>query len=409
MSQRKRLFGLLTYMTLLAACSGQAGTLPAVLATAIPTTSAAPATRAAASTATPIPTTSQVTVPPDLPVAASPALARIDFQDAHDGWGIAVNANGSVLRTVDGGNSWLNATPAGIGPIGLSAVLAVLDTQHVWVLTPGTDFFSGTLYRTRDGGISWSSNNVPFAGAFIQFQDGLHGRALAERGAGAGSEAVELFQSSDGGASWTSVFHNDPGLSGSSDSLPLAGIKNGMTFFDGQTGWVTGSLPADGNVYLYVTHDGGVSWSQQALPLPAGYEKYQYLAQAPVFFGKDGWLPLTVYRSGTTDQTFFSSQDGGQTWTGNPANAGSVIKPCLPAFANARQLWCWDGGSSLYSSSDGAQTWTASNPGLDLGGNLSQLEFVPGYTGWALTRLDEAGHSQLYRTTDGLHWTSLIP
>jgi hypothetical protein len=36
------------------------------------------------------------------------------------------------------------------------------------------------------------------------------------------------------------------------------------------------------------------------------------------------------------------------------------------------------------------------------------LEFVPGFTGWALTQLDNAGHSQLYRTTDGMNWTPLI-
>ena len=44
------------------------------------------------------------------------------------------------------------------------------------------------------------------------------------------------------------------------------------------------------------------------------------MAQAPVFFGKEGFLPLTIYRSGTTDLTFYTSQDGGLTWTGDPAN-----------------------------------------------------------------------------------------
>jgi len=396
-------------MAVLAACSARASTVTLSLPTATSPASAIPATPMPASTDTSIPTASQAAIPPALPVLASPVLARIDFQDAHNGWGIAVNANGYVLRSVDGGSTWLNATPPGIGPIGLSAGLTVLDTNHAWVLVPGTDFFSGTLYRTSDGGISWSSNTVPFGGALIQFQDGRIGRALAGRGAGAGSEAVELFQTSDGGATWTSLFHDDPGQTGSSDSLPLAGIKNGLTFRDTRTGWVTGSLPADGQVYLYITHDGGITWSHESLPLPAGYQATQYLPQAPVFFGQDGFLPLTIYRAGTTDLTFFTTQDGGLTWTGDPANAGTVIKACQPAIADARQLWCWDGGDRLYSSTDGAQIWAVTNPGLDLGGNLSRLEFVPGFTGWALTRLDENGHSQLYRTTDGIHWILVSP
>jgi photosystem II stability/assembly factor-like uncharacterized protein len=318
-----------------------------------------------------------------------------------------------VLRTVDGGTTWLNATPPGIGAIGLSAALTVLDTNTAWLLVPGTDFFSGTLYRTGDGGITWSSNVVPFGGALIQFQNGSSGRALADRGAGAGSEAVELFQTSDGGATWISVFHDDPSQPGSSDSLPLGGIKNGMTFLDDQTGWVTGFLPMDGDIYLYITHDGGVSWAKQSVPLPAVYEAYQYLPQTPVFFGKDGFLPLTIYKSGTSDLTFYTTHDGGLTWTGDPANANQVIQPGLPAFADALHIWSWDGGTSLYSTSDGAQTWDDTKPTLDLSGNLSRLEFVPGpagwFTGWALSRVDEAGNSQLYRTTDSTNWRPLIP
>jgi hypothetical protein len=42
------------------------------------------------------------------------------------------------------------------------------------------------------------------------------------------------------------------------------------------------------------------------------------------------------------------------------------------------------------------------------------MEFVPGtaggFTGWALTIVDDTGHSQLYKTTDnGITWTPLIP
>jgi photosystem II stability/assembly factor-like uncharacterized protein len=406
--RRELLAVLVLILILLAACTTQAGQVTPSLPAATLPVSAGTATPMPVSTVAPTLTASETPVPPALPVVSGTALARIDFQDANNGWGIAVNAKGYVLRTVDGGSTWLNASPPGIGSIGLSANLSVLNTNHVWVLVPGPDFFSGSLYRTVDGGTSWSSNTVPFGGAYLQFLDENHGFALADRGAAAGSEAVELFQTSDGGATWISVFHNDPGLAGFSDSLPLAGIKNGMTFSDARTGWVTGSIPVDGEIYLYGTHNGGVSWSQQSLPLPAGYQAYQYLAQAPVFFGKDGFLPLTVDRSGTTDLTFYTSHDGGLSWTGNPANSNQVIKPGLPAFVDAQHIWSWDGGSHLYASTDGAQTWQAAQTALNLSGSLARLEFVPGFTGWALTRLDEAGHSQLYRSSDGTTWTPLI-
>ena len=49
----------------------------------------------------------------------------------------------TFLRTVDGGMTWLNATPPGIGSVGYSTSLFVLNVNTVWVLVPG----SGLLHR----------------------------------------------------------------------------------------------------------------------------------------------------------------------------------------------------------------------------------------------------------------------
>ncbi len=395
-------------------CGCQAGTAtPASPPTSEASMGSSPATPVPSLAGTPVPSATPTALPPALAAFPSPVLARIDFQDENNGWGIAINDGGHVLRTVDGGRTWLNATPPGAGPIGYSTSLVVLNASNAWVLVPGTDFFSGTLLRTSDSGVTWSSNLVPFGGGYLQFLDTRTGRILAERGAGAGSEAVELFQSSDGGATWVSVFHNDPSQAGFSDSLPLGGIKNGMTFLNADTGWVTGTIPQAGEVYLYETRDSGASWSQQALPLPAGYAAYQYTSQAPVFFGNDGFLPLMIYKPDSTDFTFYTTHDGGLTWSGDPADASKVIKPGLPAFADASHGWAWDGDARLYQTLDGAQTWGTTPATLDLGGRLSQVEFVPApdgrFAGWALTRVDDAGHSQLFRTTDGSTWLPIIP
>ena len=415
---RKLIFPTLALVIAVLACSIQPGTVAPV--TQVPAnatnTPMLPVVPTDTSNPTENPTASPLPVPPPaLPVIASPALIDIKFQDANNGWGLASNNSGYLLRTVDGGVTWMNATPPGITVIGSSSSFFVLDDNHVWLQAPSTtDFYNGTLYYTSDGGATWTSSSVPFGGATLQFLDANTGRALADRGAGAGSNAVEMFQTSDGGATWTSVFHNDPSQAGSSDSLPLGGIKSGVTFLDANTGWVTGSRPMDGDVYLFVTHDGGISWAQQSIPLPAGYETYQYMTQAPVFFGMDGFLPLVIYLPGSVNFTLYISHDGGASWNGNPEDANQVISSSgLYSIADAMHTWVWDGGNALYRTYDGGSGnlyWEGLIPNLNLSGVLTRICFVSDGTGWALTNVDDTGHSKLYQSQDGgANWNPLIP
>jgi hypothetical protein len=187
-----------------------------------------------------------------------------------------------------------------------------------------------------------------------------------------------------------------------------------MTFLDANIGWVTGTVPVNGEIYFYNTQNGGLDWAMQTIPLPASFETYLYLPQSPLFFGIDGFLPLTISLSNTTSSTFYVSHDSGATWTGDPANPASLVPPGRYAFADALHGWSWDGTTRVYLTTDGAQTWTSIPSTLDLSQELTQLVFVPGaageFTGWALTSVDDAGRTQLYKTIDnGATWIPLIP
>jgi len=363
---------------------------------------------------TPSPTEESIAIPlpAGLPVVDAPALIFVDFQDAAHGWGLASTGTGSIVRSEDGGATWLDVTPSRLTEVGYATHLSILDVNTVWALIPNADFVTGTLYRTADGGATWTSNPVPFGGADVQFLDPGVGRALADRGAGAGSNAVEMYQTSDGGLTWVSVYQNDPTQPGSSDSLPLSGIKNGMTFVDANTGWVTGTRPVDGEIYLFFTHDGGATWAMQGLSLPDGYEYNQYMPFAPLFFGQEGFLPVTIsFPGGNLEQVFFVTHDGGATWSADPENASQVITyPGRFAFADALNGYAWNGGGLMYFTTDGAQNWAGMAVTLDLTDTLAQLDFVDAYTGWALTGQDETGVSRLFHTEDGgVSWTQLTP
>ena len=337
-----------------------------------------------------------------LPVVAAPQIVSFKMLDTRNGW--ALTAAG-VVRTADGGSTWQNATPSGVTAVGEQASAFFLDAHRAWVLIPGTDPSSGTLYRTADGGATWTGASVPFGGALLQFRDASNGAALLSLGAGAGSEAVAIDTTVDGGASWTQVFVNDPTVSGSNASLPLGGMKNGLSFLDAGHAWVGGSEPINDFIYFFASADGGHTWNQLSMPLPEAYTGAMTSADAPRFFGtSDGALPVFLYGDSQA-MVFFLSHDGGATWKGTRpvAMAGHY------SLASLTDWFVWDGGAALQVSHDSGGTWTAVATNVSLTDTLTDFQFVDASHGWALS-VDANGHTSFYATTDGgATWTALIP
>ena len=84
---------------------------------------------------------------------------------------------------------------------------------------------SGLLYRTGDGGLTWTVYPVSFGGGDLTFIDDKNGWMMASLGVAAGSMAVAIYQTDDGGATWTQTYTNDPNLESASDSLPSEWYK----------------------------------------------------------------------------------------------------------------------------------------------------------------------------------------
>lgn len=336
-------------------------------------------------------------------IVDSPRLTQFYFVDENNGWGFSET---QILRTNDGGVTWYNVSPNVDAQFGYSSFL-LPDALTAWFIVPSNDYTTGTIYQTYDGGLMWNSIAVPFAAASMQMIDEENGFALAALGAGAGSEAVALFKTSDAGHTWTRVFINDPTVDGSNNSLPLGGQKSGFTFLDESRGWVGGSIPMDNYIYLYQTVDGGATWSEVHLALPAGYESAQTSNAGPQFFSAtEGVLVVNLFLpvDPGTSMVVYRTTDGGVTWT-----PGQVIARGRPSDFRAFSEGVAWGGGPFQVTHDAGQSWGTVTPDVDFSAMLTSFQFVSPLIGFVLTG-SETGEVTFFKTTDGgATWTVLIP
>lgn len=352
------------------------------------------------STDTPVPATI------NMPTVESPALVSVQFLNVLDGWGVT---EAQIVRTNDGGTTWYNVTPPDLKETGSTVSTFILDKDHAWVQKPDFNNYpnNGLLYRTLDGGLTWTVSSTPFSGGDLSFIDANRGWMLADLGVGAGSNAVAVFQTTDGGTTWTQTYTNDPNSPGSSDSLPRGGIKGGLVPRDMKTAWVYGVIYSSGTVYLYRTDDGGHTWSLVKLALPAGAQNAELdidRGQMQFVSAEAGFLVVRLSNESAQTAVYITN-DAGNTWTLTP-----TLIPGAGAsrFLSAQEAIIYN-GDKFYVTRDAAQTWTIVTPNLKFGDTFANMDFVNPDAGWIITA-DANNHRSLYRTADGgATWQPVIP
>ncbi len=329
------------------------------------------------------------------PLVPNPGLVDIKMQDTQNGWGVN---DDQVLRTADGGVTWHSVSPANAGALGYSVSSDFIDSLHFWILVPDPkNMLAGTLYRTSDGGSTWSNIPVPFGGGELHFIDPDHGWMMASLGAGAGSMGIAVYQTSDGGSTWKQKYSNDPNQSGAGDSLPLGGLKDGLAVLDMQTAWIGGVVYTPGTIYLYQTKDGGHTWIMNAIQVPVGYEQSQPETRGPAFVtSATAFLPVQLQSQNGSMMAIYQSLDEGGSWLLTPTlipQGGSAD------FVAGSIGFVWN-GTNFYETHDGAKTWTTVEPDVAFGNDFARMDFVDPTTGFVLTS-DATSKRSLYKTTDG--------
>jgi hypothetical protein len=115
---------------------------------------------------------------------------------------------------------------------------------------------NGTVLRTLDGGQSWRPCSVPAGAEKLDFRsvwawDADHAMVMSS---GPGSES-RLYSTHDGCRTWRLVFTN-PDADGFWDSLQFDGTRFGVILGD----------PVQGSFTMFVTYDGGGQWTRQVNP-----------------------------------------------------------------------------------------------------------------------------------------------
>jgi photosystem II stability/assembly factor-like uncharacterized protein len=301
--------------------------------------------------------------------AAPDASSRTDdiwFITPEVGW--AVNSDGKILRTADGGASWTVQLTA---PGDYLRCVAFANSNVGWV---GTLTRARRLYQTANGGGTWT----PAAGLPVDAPVAVCGLSVVSdqvvfaAGSNRPTDSPRMMKTSDGGASWSAW-----------SMSAHASILIDVYFTDAQHGWVVGGRadvpnPIDRSRVKPVvlrTADGGATWTDQLAGQEGNFPLGEWGWKIQFLNANVGFISLENFTAGAILRT----DDGGATWRRLPINdpQGNAN---LEGVGFVDQNFGWVGGwgsadfSRGYSSvtTDGGQTWQNAN---DIGRFINRFRF----------------------------------
>ena len=276
-----------------------------------------------------------------VPVGTKNNFKDLFFINSETGW--VVGAGATILKTLDGGKTWIAQQPNINQTI---STIFFLDEDNGW--TGGS---KGGILRTTDGGNNWllCNSGTVHNISRLYFTDKENGFATVHRGLN--DRFGWVLKSTDGGKTWQEKF--------AINGYYLIDIS----FADKYNGWASGS-----NGLMIKTTDAGESWETSYLGTACWLHS--------VYFVNDetGWAVGGNYDY----DLIYKTTNGGESWfevrKGIP---GMYLSGCF--FINENTGWACSDNGTILKTRNGGISWSKEK--INTPEKIDEI-FVSGNTGY---------------------------
>ena len=271
----------------------------------------------------------------------------------NEGW--MVGELGRIIRTTDGGKSWVRQDAGTKRPF---LTITCLDAKRAWIAGK-----EGTVYSTADGGDTWTllktgSTRHIFA---IAFPNAERGHAVGDFGT--------MVHTEDGGKTWTTSRVPE------SVALPESALDTGVepgdvnlygiAFADADHAWIVGEFGI-----VMASEDGGRTWHQQHTPVES------------TLFGVRFTDTTHGFAVGI-DSTILTTSDGGATW--RQVTSPLAQRSYYDIALHGSNGWIVGDSGTVLKTADGGTTWAIEPLSIKLAANwIRTIALAPSGTGLAV-------------------------